>query len=115
MEISHRTQITPRNPVTGEKLSRRGFLEIGTKALAVAGVAPAILAAGQYNADRSSSDPGPSNSALDAQNSDALMPPVTDPGGVPAFKYPFSFSNKRVYAAGWSPEATVRGLPIAKA
>jgi oxalate decarboxylase len=34
---------------------------------------------------------------------------------VRAFKYPFSFANKRTYEGGWSREVTVRELPVSKA
>jgi oxalate decarboxylase len=74
-------------------------------------VAPVIHAAGL---DRSASDPGPANPSLDGQNADSIMPPATDAGGVPTFKYPFSFANKRLYEGGWSREVTVRELPISK-
>ena len=33
---------------------------------------------------------------------------------MPAFKYPFSLSNKRVYEGGWSREVTVRELPVSR-
>jgi oxalate decarboxylase len=80
-------------------------------AIAAAGFGPAIAAA----ADRSQTDPGPKNSDLDAQNPDSVWPPVTDSKSlVPNFKYPFSFANKRTYAAGWSREVTVRELPVSK-
>jgi oxalate decarboxylase len=100
--------------VKRDKFTRRGFLGIGSAALAVAGVVPAMRAAGQGTGDRSRSDPGPGNPALDAQNPDSITPPGTDYGGVPTFKYPFSFSNKRLYEGGWSREVTVRELPISK-
>ena len=78
-------------------------------ALAAAGIAPALAA------DRSRSDPGPSNPALNAQNPDSTWPPATDSKSlVQTFKYPFSFANKRVYEAGWSREVTVRELPVSK-
>jgi len=66
-------------------------------------------------ADRSRSDPGPGNPALDAQNPDSMWPPGTDSKSlVPTFKYPFSLANKRVYEGGWSREVTVRELPVSK-
>src|SRR5437867_12521664 len=33
-------------------------------------------------------DPGPSNTVLDAKNPDSMLPPVSDAGAVPTFKYP---------------------------
>jgi oxalate decarboxylase len=117
MENPQRTPITPQkaSPVTGETFTRRGFLEIGAAALMVAGAAPALRAVGVEKSDRSSSTPGPSNPALDAENTDALLPPDTDAGGYPTFKYPFAFANKRMHDGGWSREITIRELPISKA
>jgi oxalate decarboxylase len=59
-------------------------------------------------------DPGPVNVELDRRNPSAIVPPATDAGGVPQFKYPFSMAHKRLYDGGWSHEVTVRELPIAK-
>jgi oxalate decarboxylase len=96
-------------PTKHDKLTRRGFLGVGAAALAAAGVASAL------GADRSTSDPGPGNPPLDAQNPDSMWPPGTDSKSlVPTFKYPFSFANKRVYEGGWSREVTVRELPVSK-
>ena len=58
--------------VSRDKFTRRGFLGIGSAALAVAGIAPAMAA------DSSSSDPGPGNPTLDGQNPDSMWPPGTD-------------------------------------
>src|SRR5258708_282281 len=101
------------NTPNSDKLTRRSFLGIGSAALAAAGMARIIHAADQ--AGRSKSDPGPGNSALDAQNQDSAWPPSTDSKSlVPTFKYPFSFANKRTYEGGWSREVTVRELPVSK-
>ncbi|PYL07989.1 MAG: cupin [Verrucomicrobia bacterium] len=54
------------------------------------------------------------NAALDDANPDSKVPPLSDVGSLPVFKYPFSFANKRVYAGGWSREVTIRELQIAK-
>lgn len=59
-------------------------------------------------------DPGPKNAEFDRHNPSAIVPPATDAGAVPQFKYPFSMAHKRLYAGGWSHEVTVRELPIAK-
>jgi oxalate decarboxylase len=64
--------------------------------------------------ERGSSDPGPTNAALDAQNPSTNLPPGTDAGSVQTFKYPFSLSNKRLYKAGWSRQVTVRELEVSK-
>ncbi|MGB8988987.1 MAG: cupin domain-containing protein [Candidatus Sulfotelmatobacter sp.] len=107
------------------QISRRGFLELGSAAVTgVAGVlAMTDIAAGQeqelmpgVKTGKSThmTDPGPTDKALDTVNPDISVPPPTDAGGSPTFKYPFSFSNRRVYQGGWSREVTVRELPISK-
>jgi oxalate decarboxylase len=110
--------------------SRRGFLGVGTAALAAAGMLSAD-AAGQVQQpypgkeeregrpyptkdDRSASNPGPTNSALDGQNPDSFLPPPTDAGGVQTFKYPFSIAHKRMQEGGWSREVTIRELAVSK-
>jgi len=98
-----------KSPTAG-KFTRRGFLKVGSTALAVAGIVPSVGAL-----DRSRSDPGPANLTLDGQNQDSMWPPDTDSKSlVPTFKYPFSLANKRVYEGGWSREVTVRELPVSK-
>jgi oxalate decarboxylase len=80
-------------------------------ALTTAAIAQAAMAA----EDRSKTDPGPKNPALDEQNPDSVWPPDTDSKSlVQNFKYPFSFANKRAYEGGWSREVTVRELPVSK-
>ena len=100
------------------KLSRRNFLETGSVALAAAGVNSVANLPGKEQNEpgnaRRKSDPGPSNPEIDAQNSSSFDPPETDAGGVPPFKYPFSFSHKRLHSGGWSREVTVRELPVSK-
>jgi oxalate decarboxylase len=60
-----------------------------------------VIAAQQHSAssshDPSKSDPGPKNVALDTQNPDSNDSPSTDAGGLPPFKYPFSFGHKRLH------------------
>src|ERR1700736_6239110 len=106
-----------------DRFSRRGFLGIGSAALAtVAGglaVSGAMAQESQQpdkpGTDRSTIYPGPTNKALDAQNQDSAWPPGTDSKSlVPTFKYPFSLANKRAYESGWSREVTVRELPVSK-
>ena len=108
--------------------SRRGFLGVGSAALA-AGVLSAANSAGQNSqqeskqeskppyptkGDKNSSAPGPGNPAIDAQNPDSFLPPQTDAGGVQTFKYPFGISHKRMQEGGWSREVTVRELQVSK-
>jgi oxalate decarboxylase len=98
-------------------LTRRGFIGAGSAALAAAGMKSVETLAGQKpdgKDDRSRSDPGPTNTALDAANPDSVTPPATDAGAVQTFKYPFSFGHKRLHEGGWSREVTARELAISK-
>ena len=105
-----------------DAVSRRGFIGMGSAALAAAGMLTAAAdAAAQeqqhpypVKGDRSSSAPGPGNPAIDSQNPDSFLPPQTDAGGVQTFKYPFGISHKRMQEGGWSREVTVRELPVSK-
>jgi oxalate decarboxylase len=105
---------------SNDKYSRRGFLGIGSAALAASGLLSAQAATGQEQrpyptkTDRSASAPGPGNAPLDSQNPDSFLPPPTDAGGVQTFKYPFALSHKRMQEGGWSREVTVRELPVSK-
>src|ERR1700685_4076415 len=98
--------------------SRRGFLGIGGAAFCAGALLSAAEAAAQGQrgvpptGDRKTSDPGPANAALDAQNPDSILPPSSDAGGVQTFKYPFSLAHKRVHSGGWSREVTVRELAV---
>src|ERR1700736_6534415 len=111
------------NDNSKDGLSRRGFIGIGSAALAtVAGSLAVSSALAQQRqmtdkpgSDRSATDPGPSNQGLDSQNRDSMWPPNTDSKSlIPMFKYPFSLANKRMYEGGWSREVTVRELPVSK-
>jgi oxalate decarboxylase len=97
--------------------SRRGFLEIGS-AIAAAGALSAVgTPAQQQQTEKARKDvpsAAPTNPDLETQNPDSVRPPISDAGGVPTFKYPFSLSHKRLHEGGWSREVTVRELPISK-
>jgi oxalate decarboxylase len=100
------------------RLSRRDFLEASSGAIAAASVNSVTNLPGQDPTQpgyaRRKSDPGPVNAELDVQNQSSFDPPESDAGGVPPFKYPFSFSHKRLHTGGWSREVTVRELPVSK-
>src|SRR5437899_4995815 len=102
------------------KVSRRKFLASSTalatavRALSGVGTAQQAQESARKVTDKSKSDPGPTNAPLDAQNPSSVVPPVTDAGSVPVFKYPFSLSHKRLHQGGWSREVTVRELPVSK-
>jgi len=96
-------------------LTRRNFL--GAAAVMAGGLTglQKVVGAELHGADRSKSDPGPANQPLDGQNPDSIWPPETDTKElVQAFKYPFSFANRRTYEGGWSREVTIRELPVSK-
>ena len=70
-----------------DSVSRRGFLGMGSAALAAAGMLSAEAAAQEQKqyptkSDRSASAPGPGNAQIDDQNPDSFLPPQTDAGGV---------------------------------
>jgi oxalate decarboxylase len=107
------------NETEKDVLTRRGFLGVGSAALAAAGIPyvenlSAQESAYQSVSERSKSDPGPTNPGVDAANPDSNNPPPTDAGGVQTFKYPFSFAHKRLQEGGWSREVTQRELAISK-
>ena len=102
-----------------KNLSRRRFLEGSSAALAAA--AGMNVLAQEAKPVRSpnhtlpdESEPGPKNSLLDGQNPNSNWSPATDAGGQPPFKYPFSFSHKRMEGGGWTRQVTVRDLAISK-
>lgn len=103
-----------------DKYTRRRFLELGSGAVAGAGVlamkgqTQSGVYANQAQKDKATSDPGPTNQAIDAQNPASNAPPPTDSGAVQTFKYPFSFAHKRIEEGGWSREVTVRELAVSK-
>jgi oxalate decarboxylase len=89
--------------------SRRSFMGTAVAAAGSFAALQKVAGAGRPT------DPGPANQPLDGQNPDSMWPPATDSKSlVQAFKYPFSFANKRVYDGGWSREVTVRELPVSK-
>ena len=106
---------------TTEMLSRRKFLGAASAAVTIAGGLPLIGAAQQAqdmsreaHTGANEQQPGPKNAALDKAEPDSVFPPETDAGGQPPFKYPFSFSHKRIEAGGWTRQVTVRDFPLSK-
>jgi oxalate decarboxylase len=103
-----------------DSLTRRGFLGVSSATLAAASMLSAErlgaqeLAGPRVISEKSKSDPGPTNSVLDAQNPDSNNPLPTDAGGVQTFKYPFSFAHKRLQEGGWSREVTQRELSVSR-
>ena len=62
--------------------------------------------------ERGSAMLGPHNSALERQNPDMLVSPITDGGTLPNLKFSFSTARNRLAPGGWAREVTVRELPI---
>jgi oxalate decarboxylase len=101
------------------KVSRRRFLEASSAVLVAA--AGMQVAQGQQTVPRSAdhhlpneSQPVQNNTSLDDQNPNSVWSPVTDAGGQPPFKYPFSFAHKRIDTGGWTRQVTVRDFPMSK-
>ena len=106
-------------------LSRRKFLGNTSAALAaVAGLQAAAAPAAEAQETKpirsaghtlpNEQQPQPRNVSLDDQNPSSNFAPPTDSGGQPPFKYPFSFSHKRLEEGGWTRQVTVRDMPVSK-
>lgn len=92
-----------------DPVSRRHMLAAtATGALLTAGGPRAL------GADGPTSDPGPQNRALGAQNPSAFLPPPTDHGDMPTFKYPYNLEHTRHTDGGWARQVTVKDFPIAR-
>ena len=112
------TQTTMTEENSDRSVSRRKFLGVGSAAIGATMIAAATAAAQmpqdteKAELDRSGSSPLRPDEALDSKNSDSVTPPPTDHGDVKPFKYPFSFSHKRIQEGGWARQVTIADLPI---
>jgi oxalate decarboxylase len=103
-----------------EHPSRRSFLGMSSAALAAATFAGMTANAQTKEStqkaehDHSSSDPGPENKALLAENPNSNNPPPTDHGDVVPIWYSFDLVKKRVEEGGWTHEVTERVLPSSR-
>jgi len=97
-----------------QDVTRRSVLKTGVAALAGGTLTGAFAQQTPASDDRTSSNPGPANPPLASQNQDSFMPPLTDHGDTPAFKYSFSVSHNRTYRGGWARQVTVRDFPISR-
>src|SRR5579862_7816983 len=103
-----------------QRITRRGMFHVGSAALA--GVS-ALAVASAEDSDKkvvrspdhhlpNETDPGPKNTALEAENPNSVWSPETDRGTVSPFKYSFALAHKRIQNGGWTRQVTVRELPI---
>lgn len=98
--------------------SRRRFLEISSAALAAGALSARAQTQQQVQEGEHSNSAslpiGKDNAALYEENPDSVMPPPTDHGNLPSFKYPFTFAHKRVQPGGWTRQVTIADLGISK-
>src|ERR1700735_1493429 len=103
-----------------EMVSRRGFLGMGSVALAATGMLSAVDALAQDQTpyptrnDRSTSAPSPGNLPLEAQNPDSFLPPPSDAGGVQTCKYRLALADEWMEEGGGPREGAVRELAVSK-
>jgi oxalate decarboxylase len=103
-----------------EHPSRRTFLGLSSVALAAAAftglTANAQTKASTQKAegDHSSSDPGPENRSLLAENPNSNTPPPTDHGDVGPIWFSFDLVKKRVEEGGWTHQVTQREFPTSR-
>lgn len=57
---------------------------------------------------------GPQNPSREEENPDILIPPRTDSGTLPNYKWSFADSHMRLEEGGWARQTTIRELPAAK-
>ena len=97
--------------------SRRSFLEAGTAALAATAFVGLTANAQQREdtrkaeGDHSSSNPGPENTPLLAENPSSNTPPPTDHGDIGPIWYSFDLARTRMQEGGWAHQVTQRELP----
>jgi oxalate decarboxylase len=99
------------------RMGRRSVL--GTTAAALsAGALGSVTALGQTReqvstgeANRSATNPGPVNKALEALNPSSNLPPSTDRGDILPIWYSFDLVHRRIQPGGWTRQVTARELP----
>lgn len=103
-----------------EGLSRRGFLGVGSTALATAALGRLTVRAQEQQDTRtaekdiSASNPGQENKPLLDENPSSNMPPPTDRGDIGPVWYSFDLAHKRVQEGGWTHEVNSKVLPSSK-
>jgi len=103
-----------------EHPSRRSFLGMSSAALAATAFTTLTAKAQTKEStqkaehDHSTSNPGPENRALLAENPNSNTPPPTDHGDVGPIWYSFDLVKKRVEEGGWTHQVTQRELPSSR-
>src|ERR1700756_5254325 len=97
--------------------SRRSFLGAGSAVLAATALVGLTASAQEREntlkaeRDQSSSNPGPENTPLLAENPNSNTPPPTDHGDIGPIWYSFDIARKRLEEGGWTHQVTQRELP----
>jgi oxalate decarboxylase len=100
-----------------ESPSRRSFLGASSAALAAAAFGGLTASAQERDdtrkaeSDHSSSDTGPENTPLLAENPNTNTPPPTDHGDIGPIWYSFDLARNRMQEGGWAHQVTQRELP----
>src|SRR5258708_2557256 len=100
-----------------DSVGRRSVLGAAAAALS-AGALGSVTGLGQTReqvakgeGNRSATNPGPINKALEALNPDSYLPPTTDRGDVTPIWYSFDLVHRRIQDGGWTRQVTTRELP----
>jgi len=97
--------------------SRRSFLGAGSAVLAATALVGLTASAQEREntlkaeRDQSSSNPGPENTPLLAENPNSNTPPPTDHGDIGPIWYSFDLARNRMQEGGWAHQVTQRELP----
>lgn len=98
-------------------IGRRNVLGAAAAALS-AGALGSVKALGQTReqvakgeANRSATNPGPKNPALQGLNPDSYLPPTTDRGVIEPIWYSFDLVHRRIQDGGWTSQVTSKEFP----
>src|SRR6476646_8022590 len=101
-------------------IGRRSLLGAAAAALS-AGALGSVRALGQTReqvekgeGNRSASNPGPKNKALQALNPNSYLPPSTDRGVIEPIWYSFDLVHRRIQDGGWTSQVTSKEFPSAQ-
>ena len=105
---------------SGQGVSRRSFLGVGSTALATAAFASlssrarAEIDPQAVTASHQASDPAQVNKPLRDENPSTDTPPFSDHGDLGPIWYSFNLARKRVEDGGWTRQVTQRELPLSR-